>query len=72
MINEQKRHILQEAAYIHIDELFLRINVCDETEFYCTDENDGEDYAFTYDELDLYSPDVLLYKLQLIQIPEAI
>ena len=72
MTNEQKRRILWEAAYIHIDDLFLRINVCDDNEFFCTDEEDGEDYSFTYDEIDLYSPDVLLYKLQLIQIPEAI
>ncbi len=44
------------------------MDLCDETEFYYTDEEDGEQYCDTYEEIDLY--EVELYKLQKIQIKE--
>jgi hypothetical protein len=66
MTPEQKRRILSEAAFITIDGYCYRMDLCDETEFYYTDEHDGEQYCDTYEEIDLY--EVELYKLQKIQI----
>jgi hypothetical protein len=66
MTPEQKRRILSEAAFIVIDEDWYQLDLCTDDDFYYTDEDSGEQYSQTYEEIDLYV--VELYKLQKIQI----
>jgi len=72
MTNEQKKNLLSEAAFISMDDSWYRMDYCtdvnEEGIFYYSDEETGEQYVMEYDELDLTRPDVLLYKLQLIQV----
>jgi hypothetical protein len=68
MTPEQKRRLLQGASFLSIGGEFYRIDLCDETEFYYTDENSGEQYCEIYDEIDLYDPEVELYRLEQINI----
>jgi hypothetical protein len=66
MTPEQKRRILSEAVFIVIDEDWYRMDFCSVDDFYYTDEDSGEQYSQTYEEINLY--EVELYKLQKIQI----
>lgn len=68
MTNEKTKSLLQEAAFIHQDDTWFRIDYCDDSEFYYSDEETGEQYCESYDDIDLTSPDVLLYKITLIDV----
>jgi hypothetical protein len=68
MTPEQTKRLLQGASFLSIEGEFYRIDLCDETEFYYTDEDSGEQYCDTYDKIDLYNPEVEIYKLEKINI----
>ena len=68
MTNEQKRELLSQAAFIVIDDEWFRMDLCTDDEVYFSDENSGEEYCKTYDEIDI--DNIELYKLQKIEIKE--
>ena len=68
MTNEQKRELLSQAAFIVIDDEWFRMDLCTDDEVYYSDENSGEQYCETYDEIDIDK--IELYKLQKIEIME--
>ena len=70
MTNEQKRELLSQAAFIVIDDEWFRMDLCTDDEFYYSDENSGEEYCETYDDIDIDIDNIELYKLQKIEIKE--
>jgi hypothetical protein len=69
---EQTRAMLAEAAVLVMPDASYRIDYVpafddeDQECFIATDEEDGDQVSILIDEVDLSSPDVLLYKLTLM------
>lgn len=63
---EQTRKLIQDAAYIHMDDAWLSIESFDDDGFDAIDEDNNEHYRLEYSEFDLSMPDVLLYGLTLL------
>jgi hypothetical protein len=69
---EQTRAMLMEAAVLVMPDASYRINYVpdlddeDPDHFSATDEDDGDEVSIRIDEVDLSAPDVLLYKLTLM------
>lgn len=70
MTNERKMALCQEATFIQTEDGFFRMDACSDEGIYFHDEEHGEEYFMTYEELDLDNPEVLLYALQLINTQE--
>lgn len=68
MTPEQKKRILETAAFLSIDTMWYHINLCADEGIYYSDEESGEQYFEEYDDIDLYN--IELYKLQKIEITE--
>jgi hypothetical protein len=64
---KQIKDILERTAvYIQENGEGIRINYCDEEQFFGTGEESGEEYAISYDEVDLKTD--MFYELKLIEI----
>ena len=50
--------------YVDQDDIYYRMNACEEEEFYCQDEDTGEVYTVRYDSV---GPTCGFYKLELIK-----
>jgi len=65
---EQTIAMLQEAAVLVTEDASYRIDAVieEDDEVYVTDEDTGDEHTLQFDEIDLSQPDVLLYKLTLM------
>lgn len=65
---EETYAMLSEAAVLIYDDIAYRIDVVDDEddEVYLTEEETGEEHTIHIDEINLSDPDVLLYKLTLM------
>lgn len=65
---EQTIAMLQEAAVLVTEDASYRIDAVieEDEEVYVTDEDTGDEHTLQFDEIDLSQPDVLLYKLTLM------
>ena len=53
MTNEQKKSLLEQAAFLSIDDNWYRMDLCTDEGIYYSDEEYGEQYCDTYEEIDM-------------------